>query len=92
MDNDDDEGGLESSTKSEEMPMDWFKKKKETAVMQLGVLCGNPVENSEQGVHDALECVFAHGSYADGAKAVMIVSQWMWANCEEAYHSEKQGE
>ena len=50
--------------------------------MQLGVLCGNPVENSEQGVHDALECVFAHGSYANGAKAVMIVSQWMWVDNE----------
>ena len=64
-----------------------FEEYKKEAHTQLEILCGCNFENSEQGVHDALEKVFAHGSYGDGAKAVMIVSRWMWAHCEDEYHS-----
>ena len=60
---------------------------KKDAVTQLAILSEMNLEDSEPGVCAALEHVFHHGSYKDGAKAVMIVSQWMWANCEERYHS-----
>lgn len=67
--------------------MDKFKKTKEEAVAHMAILCESPIENSERGIHDALACVFEKGSYSDGAKAVLIAAQWMWANCEETYHA-----
>jgi hypothetical protein len=76
-----------TATDKEELQMDKFAKMMEEAITHLSILCGCNVENSESGVHDALEKVFAKGSYGDGAKAVMIVSQWMWAHCETRYHS-----
>lgn len=67
--------------------MDKFKKMKEEAVTALSILCGCNVQNTHDGVQDALEKVFHHGSYKDGAQAVVLVSKWMWADCETRYHS-----
>ena len=67
--------------------MDKFKKMKEEARTQLAILAETNIENSEAGICAAIERVFHYGSYKDGAKAVMIASQWMWAHCEECYHS-----
>ena len=72
--------------------MDKFKEMKEKAIAQLGILAEQPVENTEDGVCHALKRIFNLGTWNDGAKAVMIVSHWMWANCEEAYHSMHGGE
>lgn len=67
--------------------MEKFLMMKKEAITQLAILAECNVENSQQGVCDAVACVFEHGSYRDGAKALMIASQWMWADCEERYHA-----
>ena len=67
--------------------MDKFHEMKEKITTQLGILAEQPVENSTQGIHDALERVMREGSCGDKAKAIMMVGQWMWAHCEEWYHS-----
>ncbi len=67
--------------------MDKFQEMKKEAVTHMSILCEDTIEDSKQGMHDALACVFKHGSCRDKAKAVMIAAQWMWAHCEEAYHS-----
>ena len=67
--------------------MDKFKKMKEEALIALSNLCECNVQDTHDGVQNALEMVFQHGSYKDGAQGVMLVSQWMWADCEERYHA-----
>lgn len=69
--------------------MDLFKEMQKEAVTHLSILAENNVEDTADGVCNAGARVFEHGSYKDGMKAVMIVAQWMWANCEERYHAEK---
>ena len=69
--------------------MDKFDEMKKEAVTQMAILAEMNIEDSEDGICKALAKVFHHGSFKDGAKAVMIVSQWMWAHCEKWYHSEK---
>ena len=68
--------------------MNKFEEMMKECIAQLGILCCTPVENSEDGVHKALEIAFndAH-TFSDGAKAVMIASRWMWAHCEKEYHN-----
>ena len=67
--------------------MEYFRSYKKEIAVALGTLIGNPVDNTAQGVHDAVACAFEHGSYNDGAKAVLMAAQWMWADCEERYHA-----
>lgn len=67
--------------------MDKFEEMKKECVAQLGILCCTPIENSEDGIHKALEKAFSdEHTFSDGAKAVMIASRWMWAHCEHEYH------
>lgn len=66
--------------------MNKFDEMMKEAATHMGILCEDPIENTEQGVHDALACVFHNGSCNDKAKAVMIAAQWMWAHCEKTYH------
>ena len=76
-------------TRKEKSKVDKFAEMKEAAKLELAILAECNVDNTRDGVHDALAKVLEHGSYGDGAKAIMIVSQWMWADCEERYHAQK---
>ena len=58
---------------------------KEIAVAFGPMVCGQP-ENTADGIHGALADVLEHGTYEDGAKAIMMAAQWMWADCEIRYH------
>jgi hypothetical protein len=70
--------------------MDKFDEMMKDAVTNLGILAERPVANDAESVCSALAHVFHHGSFNDGAKAVMIVSQFMWAHCEKSYHSSEE--
>lgn len=63
-----------------------FEEMKKDAATNLGILAERPVADNPDSVCAALAHVFRHGSFNDGAKAVMLVSQFMWAHCEELYH------
>ena len=67
--------------------MDKFKEKQKDIAVALGQLVQHPVENSHQGIHAALAYALKHGTFEEGAEAIMMVAQWMWADCEEWYHS-----
>lgn len=65
-----------------------FDEIKKESLTQLAILAEMNIDNTEHGVCDAIAHVFEHGSYRDGAKALMIASHWLWAHHEEAYHAE----
>lgn len=67
--------------------MDKFHEMKKDISVALGQLVQHPVENSHQGIHAGLAYALEHGTFEEGAEAVMMVGQWMWAHCEEWYHS-----
>lgn len=67
--------------------MDKFHEmKKEIAVAFGSMVCGQP-DNTADGIHGALADVLENGTYEQGAQAVMMAAQWMWADCEERYHA-----
>ncbi len=69
--------------------MEKYKKLRDEAIVKLGTLLENPIEDTEAGVHGALECVFRRGTAKDKATAAMIAGQWMWAHCEMTAHAEE---
>ena len=73
--------------------MDYFAEFKKETAAQMAALVGCAVENSSQGIHQALTYAMARAKYVDDkAKAIMIASAWMWADCEETYHKMKESE
>lgn len=70
--------------------MDHFAELKKECANQLGALTGRAVQNSHDGIHDALEYALCKAKYAkDKATAIMIAAAWTWADCEETYHAMK---
>ena len=67
--------------------MDKFHEMKKEVAVAFGAMCCGPIENTADGIHGALADILEHGTYEDGAKAVMMAAQWMWADCEERYHA-----
>ena len=68
--------------------MDKFEEKRKEAWHQLSILAEMPIEDSPQGIADAKARIYHHGDCNDKAKADVIAEQYMWAYCEEWYHSQ----
>ena len=67
--------------------MDKYKEVRKDALTKLSILCGYDVEDSTQGVDEAVAYCYRHGTYLKGAKASRLQAQWTWARCEELVHS-----
>jgi len=69
--------------------MSMFEEFMKEAAEHLSDLVGYNVMNTHLGVHDALAYAMRHGDCNEKATAFMLVSQWMWADCEKRYHEMK---
>lgn len=69
--------------------MNHFEKVMNEMKTQMSILCQTPVDGTPDGMCGARAMVYDRGDYDDNAKADMILYRWMWAHCEEEYHSMK---
>ena len=69
--------------------MNKFDEMKEKVVSNLSKMCDCEVENSEEGVLDALELAMRKGTPREQARVIRCASKYFWACAEEWYHSEK---
>lgn len=71
------------------MPKNKFDEMKEMVVSNLSKMCGYDVENSEEGVLDAVEYAKKKGTAREQARVERCAAKYYWACAEEWYHSEK---
>lgn len=59
-----------------------YKEIKKEVLKHLHELFEEEVEDTWEDVHEHLAYALKHGTCKDAAKAIMLTSKWVWANCE----------
>ena len=72
-------------TENEKAKLKWdlLAEMKKEAHDAMSHLCHDPVENSKSGMFGGAKEMFEHGTWEQGAKAMFIAIEWLYAHLEE---------